>query len=99
MKTTTTVASTTSLEVQQATTALNIENIKADIAEIKQSIKELGGVYVTQREFNDMKLAYDIELARLNRRSALWAWLGPTLSAIFASAVTFLIVEYFIKVK
>lgn len=77
----------------------NIEYIKKDVVEIKQSIKELGTIYPTKVEFDDFKELVDKRLKHLEDQDRLWKWLAPSLSAIFASIVTFLVIEYLTKLK
>lgn len=64
-------------------------DISSDLIEIKADVKTL------VNSFNDGD--FERRIARLESASNLWRWLSPTLSAAFASAVTFLVIEYLKK--
>lgn len=72
----------------------DITYIKGDISDIKTSIKELAGIYITKLQFDDYTRSTENRLKIIEKTSSLWKWLGPTLSAIMASIVTFLVINY-----
>lgn len=72
----------------------NIGYIQRDIATINQSIKELSGVYATQVFVSDSNKAIDLRVRKLEEAGNLWRWLGPTLSAVLGSVMTFLVIAY-----
>lgn len=91
----TTVADTaTKLAVTNAVLATNVEEIKGDISEIKQTLKELNGVFVTQIKADETEKLFDIRVVRLENSSNLWKWLSPTLAAASAFIVEFLFTNY-----
>jgi hypothetical protein len=77
----------------------NVEYIKKDLAEIKQSVKDLAGVYVTRVEVEDIRKAVDIRVLALENSNNLWKWLSPTLGAVMGAAITFLLVQYITHLK
>jgi hypothetical protein len=72
----------------------NIEYIKKDITEIKDSVKSLAGVYATQLSLDSLKMEIMERLDRLEKSSNLWKWLSPTLTAIITAIGTFLVLNY-----
>jgi hypothetical protein len=77
----------------------NIEYVKKDIAEIKASIKDLSGVYLTKQEYDDSRRQLLDRLSQLEQSSNLWKWLSPTLSAIITAVLTLLTISYLDKLK
>ena len=84
--------------VAATTTAALIGNdisyIKKDIAEIKVSIKEIAGVYVSMVTFNDASKAIQLRILNLENSSNLWIWMSPAMAAVFGSILTFLLIQY-----
>lgn len=72
----------------------NISHIKEDISQIKQTVKDLAGVYITKLEFEDVRKALIERLDRLEKSSNLWKFLSPTFAAISGSIGTFLLINY-----
>lgn len=79
--------------------AKDISYIQKDMADIKNSIKELAGVYATKLFVDEGLKTTNGRLERLEKSSNLWRWLSPSLSAIFASLITFLILSYLANIK
>lgn len=68
----------------------DINYIQKDIAEIKQSMKDLTNVYATQIALEEVSK----EVKQLRDSSNLWRWVSPTLSSAITAAVTFLLLFY-----
>lgn len=68
----------------------NIDYMRADITEIKQSIKELAGVYPTKEE---LKVVSDKVIA-LESKSNLWKVISPIASSIVTAVIVFLLIQY-----
>lgn len=79
--------------------AKDIAYIQKDMSDIKTSIKELSGVYPTKISMDEGFKAVSERLDRLEKSSGLWKWLSPSLSAILASVMTFLIINYLVNLK
>lgn len=73
----------------------DINYMRTDILEIKDSIKMLGGVYATKSELKEIA----DRAAALEKSSNMWKFLSPTFAAIFGSIITFLAVQYLIQVR
>lgn len=72
----------------------NIGFIQKDLSEIKNSLKELAGVYVPTAKFEEVQTQLNYRLAVLEKSSNLWRWLAPMLSAVTGSIVTFLVISF-----
>ena len=79
--------------------AKDIAYIQKDIGEIKASVKDLTGVYITKIQFDDQQKVIDARVQALERSSNLWKWLNPMISAAFSSGVTFLLINYLQSAK
>jgi hypothetical protein len=60
--------------------------------------------FVTTKNSEMMQLQVEVRLLgknveRLERRSTLWKWLSPSLSAFFSSAITYLFISYLEHIK
>ena len=80
--------------------ASNINNdlIIYRLDEIKSEIVEIKKQYVTKDESTALRLEIQglrDEVHELKRSRSLISWVYPTLSAIFASGVTYLLIDYF----
>ncbi len=93
---TATAETATKLAVETAVMAKNIDSIKIDVSEVKQTLKELFGVFVTKIEFTDVsKIQVDHESRIRVIEANMWKWLG--MSSVIASLVA-IIVAYLMKV-
>lgn len=72
----------------------DISFINENIKEIKETMNQLSGVYVPTTIYQEEKKAQNLRILRLESSSNLWRWLSPTLSAIFGSIITILIISY-----
>ncbi len=72
----------------------DVSHIMKDLGEIKQSLKELSGVYATQVAVSESQKDTDVRIKKLEDSSNLWKWLSPSLSAVLGSLFTFLIIQY-----
>lgn len=95
----TTPTSPLASEVQVSLISKDISYIQKDISEIKQSVKELSGVYSTQVYVDDANKAMNKRVEILERQGFLWRWLGPTLTLILGSVLTFLVQQYLINLR
>lgn len=84
----------------------NIAYIQKDISEIKGSIKELAGVYVTRealievsKQTEERFKVLEEAIFEIKKSGNLWRWLSPTLAAIVSSIGTFLIINYLQHLK
>lgn len=71
----------------------DISYIQKDISEIKQSVKDLSGVYATQVKLDEIS----DKVKKLEESSSLWKWLAPILGAVVGSVLTFLLISYLQK--
>lgn len=69
--------------------------MQSQMAEIRADVKTLGNVFATKEELTNVVKASEDRFKRLEDSSDLWKWLSPTLSAIFASVITFFVIAYF----
>ena len=88
---------------------INAELIYYMFDEIKGELKEMKKEYVTktesqalklqieelQKDLKETKKSFNEQLTDLRKSRNLWAWLGPTLTAIATAVVTWLIIEEF----
>lgn len=72
----------------------DISYIKKDIAEIKVSIKEIAGIYVSATTFANVFKAMELRILRLENSNNLLRFLSPILAAVFGSVLTFLLIQY-----
>ena len=72
----------------------DIEYIKRDVSEIKDSVKDLSSIYATKIAVEAGNKEIEERLRRIEGSNALWRWLSPTLAAIVGSVLTFLIIQY-----
>lgn len=79
--------------------AKDISYIQRDISEIKSSIKELAGVYATKVQLDEFSKDLKERLRRLESSANLWKWLGPAISGIFCTVITFLVINYLQNLK
>ena len=77
----------------------NISYIQKDISEIKGSIKELAGVYITKVQFDDSLKSFDIRLTDMKKSSNAWKVISPALSSIITAVITFLLISYIQSAK
>lgn len=85
----------------------NIAYIQKDIAEIKSSIKELAGVYVTREALIEVAKQTEerfknLEQAILDLKNAntpTKTWFKHSLSAVLGAVLTFLIIQYLQNLK
>lgn len=77
--------------------AKDISYISKDIAEIKQSVKDLAGVYATKVSVDDANRVFETRLKKVEESGNLWRWLSPSIAAVMGSVLTFLIVQYLSK--
>jgi anti-sigma-K factor RskA len=68
----------------------NLEYIKKDIAEIKQSVRDLSNVYATQVSLDELKK----EVSAIKNSNGLWKWAAPAIAAIIAVVIEFLFIQY-----
>lgn len=81
---------------ESTATALNIQYIQKDILEIKQSLKDINTLYVTQTEFVEhLKDDADHELRIRTIEQSMWKWLGISTTA---GMVLSFLTAYFLKV-
>ena len=73
------------LEVKVTDLATTLNEVKADVKEIKQSLTPI--------------MDFDKRLKRLESSSNFWKWLSPTLSAVLSAFLTFLILSFLNHVK
>ena len=86
-------------EVKMAEVAKDIEYIRKDLQEIKESVKGLIGIYVTKTEIEEVEKAITLRLLALEKSSNLWKFLSPTFAATSGSVLTFLIIHYITNLK
>lgn len=85
----------------------NIQYITKDIGEIKASIKELAGVYVTREALVEVAKQTEERFKNLeqaildlkNSNSPIKTWLKHSLSAVLGAVLTFLIINYLQHLK
>jgi 5-bromo-4-chloroindolyl phosphate hydrolysis protein len=68
----------------------DINYMRVDIVEIKESIKSLNTVYATKYEMNELTN----RTIALEKSSNIWKIISPTFAAVLGSIVTFLTVQY-----
>lgn len=74
----------------------NIGYIQKDILEIKVGLKDS---YATKEGLIQVAKDTEVRLQRLENASNLWRWLSPSLGAIMGSTMTFLIINYLMRLK
>ena len=79
--------------------AKDIEYIKRDMGDIKETMKALPGQYLTQKEHTEFVSAVNTRFGRIESSSTLWKWLSPIVGAILGSVITFLFVSYLTNLK
>lgn len=77
----------------------DISYILKDIAEIKQSVNGLSGVYATQVSVDTKLTAVEERLKKLETSSNLWRWLNPLITAVGTSIVTILVLSFLDKLR
>lgn len=84
----------------------NVAYIQKDIAEIKASVKELAGVYVTRealvevaKQTEERFKALEKAIFEIKKSNNLWKFLSPTLGAVMGAVLTFLIIQYLQNLK
>ena len=85
---------TETTETKIAVISTNIGFVQRDISEIKSSISLLANVYATNKDLQDIARQTEARLGKLERMSNMWKWLSPTLSAVAAVIIEFLLVSY-----
>lgn len=81
--------------VSSAVLANNVEYIKSDITEIKQTLKEMTGTFVTKGEFIEvMKVQQDHEVRTRAIEQNMWKWMGM---ATVLSSVVGIVVGFILK--
>ena len=72
---------------EQTATSINISYIQKDMADVKQSLKEITGMYVTNKDFADyIKTSDDHENRIRKMEENMWRWVG--ISSVVASVIT-----------
>lgn len=84
----------TAEEIKVELIGKDIGYIQKDIAEIKASVKELAGVYVTKVQFEDSVRLLGTRLLEVEKSNNMWKWLSPTFSAILSGVIVFLLINY-----
>lgn len=77
----------------------NIQFIQRDLADIKTSVKELAGVYITKLQFDDLQKSMDTRLLSVEKSRRFFAWLIPVVSSILTAVGTFLVLFYLQNAK
>lgn len=86
---------------------INAELIYYMFDEIKGELREMKKDYVTKTEsqalkhsieelkqdLQDTKKSFNDQLKELKKSRNLWAWLGPTLTAVCTAVVTWLVID------
>lgn len=81
-------------EVKIATIGKDIEYIRKDIQDIKDSLKALPGMYLTQKEHTEFVVAVDKRFIAIEGQKRFWFWISPTVSAACSAFATFLLISY-----
>lgn len=72
----------------------NINFIQKDILEIKLALKDN---YATREALVQVAKDTESRLLKLESSSSLWRWLSPSLAAVLGSIMTFLLIQYIMK--
>lgn len=86
-------------ETKIAVIGVNVVNIQKDIAEIKDSIKNLPGTYLTQKEHVEFVTAVEKRFTALETRRQMWNILNPIIASGFTAVFVFLLIAYLQGVK
>lgn len=81
-------------ETKIAVISTNIGYVQRDISKIESSIALLANVYATNKDLQDYVKNNDERLTKLEKKSTMWKWFSPTLSAIIAVIIEFLFIFY-----
>ena len=84
----------------------NVSYIQKDISEIKASIKELAGVYVTREALIDVAKQTEERFTTIERKleeikaanTPTKTWIKHSLSGVLGAVMTFLIIQYLQKI-
>jgi 5-bromo-4-chloroindolyl phosphate hydrolysis protein len=68
----------------------DINYMRVDIVEIKESIKALNSIYATKSEMTELAN----RTIALEKSSNIWKIISPTFAAVLGSVVTFLTVQF-----
>lgn len=88
---------------------INTELIYYMFDEIKAELRDIKKEYVTKTEstalrhqieelrvdLQDTKASFNHQLNEIKKSKNLWAWLGPTLTAVITAVFTFLVLDQF----
>jgi hypothetical protein len=77
----------------------DIEYIKRDIGLISSSMKELSGLYITTKEYNDYKVDVEKRFLRQENNRHFWKFLTPVLTSVLTAVLTFLVMFYIQNAK
>jgi hypothetical protein len=72
----------------------NIGFIQADISEIKDNIKGLGGIFASKVELIQIAKETEIRLQILERADGIRKYAIPVFTSVVSAFVTFLIISY-----
>ena len=86
-------------DTKTALIAKDISYIQKDIADIKMSVKDLAGVYITKQEFEEFKKLMLETVSEIKSSSNFWKWFSPTFTAVLTAVITFLIIQYLTHFK
>jgi hypothetical protein len=82
-----------------ATISKDIEYIKRDIGEIKDVMKNIPGVYLTQKEHSEFVAAVNLRFSKVESRSTFLQWVVPIVTSVVSAGVTFLLISYLQNLK
>lgn len=88
---------------------INTELIYYMFDEIKAELRDIKKEYVTKTEstalkhqieelradLQDTKASFNRQLNEIKKSKNLWAWLGPTMTAVITAVFTFLVLDQF----
>jgi len=73
----------------------NIGFIQKDISEIKTVLKDN---YATKESFETYIRESNDKFLKLENSNNFWKWFSPTLAAVLGSILTFLLIQYLMKI-
>jgi hypothetical protein len=86
---------TNSDKTQIAVINTNIGFIQADISEIKDTLKGLGGVFASKVELVQIAKEAEMRLQVLEKANNYRKYIVPIFSSIISAFITFLVISYF----